>query len=67
MTYNKTMKNKTYKIEFFHGGEAVWKNIGTRTNIPTFQEAKDFMRAQVEMCGGCVDFRIVEETSTVTK
>ena len=55
------MKNQTtYTIQFWHGGEAVWKNVGTRTDIATLDEAKDFKKAQVEMCGGCVDFRIVE-------
>ena len=55
-----TMKKTTYTIQFWHGGEAVWKNVGTRTDIATLDEAKDFKKAQVEMCGGCVDFRIVE-------
>ena len=54
------MKNTTYTIQFWHGGEAVWKNVGTRTDIATLDEAKDFMNAQVEMCGGCVDFQIVK-------
>ena len=54
------MKNKTYTIQFWHGGEAVWKNVGTRTDIPTLEEARDFKAAQVQMCGGLVDFRIIE-------
>ena len=55
------MKNQTtYKIQFFHGGEAIWKDIPTRLDIATLEEAKDFKAAQVQMCGGMVDFRIME-------
>lgn len=57
------MKNKTYKIEFFHGAQGVWKTVGTRTDIATLDEAKAFKKAQVEMCGGVVDFRIMETTN----
>ena len=56
-----TMKNQTYKIQFFDGRTAEWKDIPTRLNIATLEEAKDFMNAQVEMCGGVVDFRIEKE------
>ena len=54
------MKNTTYTIQFWHGGEAVWKNIGTRTDIATLEEAKAFKKAQQEMCDYMVDFQIIE-------
>ena len=56
------MKNIQYKIQFFDGrrNQKVWKDIPTRLNIKTLEEAKGFMKAQVEQCGGCVDFRIME-------
>jgi len=57
------MKNQTYKIQFWHGKEAVWKDIPTRLNIATLDEAKDFMKAQQEMCDYMVDFCIVEEVA----
>ncbi len=50
------MKNN-YTIQFFHGLEGVWKDIKT---VTTLDEAKAFMQAQIEMCGGCVDFHIME-------
>ena len=50
----------TYTVQFWHGGEAVWKNIGTLTDIPTFEEAVDFMEAQSKMCDRMVDFRIIK-------
>ena len=60
-----TMKNTQFKIQFFDGrrDQKVWKDIPTRLNIATLEEAKAFKKAQVEMCGGCVDFRIVEEVA----
>ena len=54
------MKNTTYKIQFFGGPKAEWKELPTLQEIATLDEAKDFMKAQVEMSGGYVDFRIVE-------
>ena len=52
-----------YHIQFFHGLEGVWKDIKTLQNIATPEEAKAFMKSQVEMCDGMVDFRIVEEVA----
>ena len=52
------MKNN-YKVEFFHGGEGIWKSAGG----PTFTEreaARDYMTAQSQMCDGMVAFRIEE-------
>ena len=57
------MKNTTYKIQFFGGPKKVWKELPTLQKIATLEEAKDFMNAQVEMCHGMVDFRIVEEVA----
>ena len=57
------MKNQTYKIQFFDGRKATWKDIPTRLNIATLGEAKDFMKAQQEMCNHMVDFRILEEVA----
>ena len=53
------MKNTNYKVEFFHGGEGIWKSAGG----PTFtnrEVARDYMTTQSQMCGGCVAFQIVE-------
>ncbi len=53
------MKNTNYKVEFFHGGEAIWKSAGG----PTFTEretAREYMTAQSQMCDGMVAFRIEE-------
>ena len=58
-----TMNNTTYKIQFFGGPKKVWKDLPTRLNIATLEEAKDFMKAQQEMCDYMVDFRIVEEVA----
>ena len=57
------MKNTTYKIQFFGGPKKVWKTLPTLTQITTLEEAKAFEKAQVEMCGGAVPFRIVEEVA----
>ena len=57
------MKTQTYKIQFFGGPKKVWKDLPTRLNIATLQEAKDFMKAQQEMCNYMVDFRIIEEVA----
>ena len=59
------MKNTTYKIQFFDGrrDQLVWKDILTRLNIATLEEAKAFKKAQQEMCDYMVDFRIVEEVA----
>ena len=62
-TFEQTMKNQTYKIQFFDGRVATWKDIPTRLNIATLGEAKDFMKAQQEMCNHMVDFRILEEVA----
>ena len=60
-----TMKNTTYKIQWFDGrrDQKVWKDVPTRLNIATLDEAKDFMKAQQEMCDFIVDFRILEEVA----
>jgi hypothetical protein len=50
---------KNYTVQFFHGLEGVWKGTGTET-FAELDKAKAFMKAQSEMCGGCVDFRIEE-------
>ena len=50
---------KSYKIEFFHGGEGVWKGAGGHT-FTELDKARAYMKAQVEMCAGCVDFQIRE-------
>ena len=50
---------KSYKIEFFHGGQGVWKGTGTET-FADREAARAFMTAQSQMCGGCVAFRIME-------
>ena len=55
------MKNTQFKIQFFDGRKATWKDVPTRLNIPTLEEAKDFKKAQQEMCDFMVDFRIVAE------
>lgn len=59
----KTMKNTTYKIQFFGGPKKVWKDLPTLTKITTLEEAKAFKKAQQEMCDYMVDFRIVEEVA----
>ena len=60
-----TMKNTTYKIQFFDGrrDQLVWKDTLTRLNITTLEEAKAIKKAQQEMCDYMVDFRIVEEVA----
>ena len=50
------MKNY-YTVEFFHGGEAIWKPVGTNT-FTELEEAQAYKKAQIKMCGGAVDFRI---------
>jgi len=55
------MKNN-YTIEFFHGQQGIWKSAGG----PSFTEldkARAYMKAQSEMTGGCVDFRIESSRS----
>ena len=54
------MKNTTFQIEFFHGTEGVWKPVRCYKNLETLEDAKAFKQAQIELCGGCVDFHIVE-------
>ena len=61
--YYINMKNTTYKVQFFGGPDKVWKDVPTRLNIATLDEAKDFMKAQYEMCHYMLDFRIVEEVA----
>ena len=56
------MKNKTYKVEFFHGKEGIWKPAGG----PTFTDrevARLYMTGQSKMCDGMVAFRIEEEVA----
>ena len=60
------MKNKTnmtYKIQFFGGRKKVWKDLPTLQQIKTLEEAKDFKKAQQEMCNYIINFRIVEEVA----
>ena len=57
------MKNITYKIQFFGGPKAEWKELPTLQQIATLEEAKAFKKAQQEMCNYMVDFRIVEEVA----
>jgi len=56
-----TMKNKTYKIQFFGGPKKVWKDLPTLQQITTLQEAQDFMKAQQKMCDYMVQFRVLIE------
>ena len=53
------MKNTNYKVEFFHGGEAIWKSAGGRT-FTEREAAREYMTAQSQMCDGMVAFQIVE-------
>ena len=54
------MKNQTtFQVQFWHGGEAVWKPAGLQT-FTEREVARKFMTAQSQMCGGCVAFRIEE-------
>ena len=50
------MKNY-YTVEFFHGLHGEWKPVGTDT-FTELEEAQAYKKAQIEMCGGVVDFRI---------
>ena len=54
------MKNTIYKVQFFDGRTGDWKDVPTRPNMTTLVEAKNFMKAQYEMCHYTVDFRIKE-------
>jgi hypothetical protein len=55
------MKNQTtFKIQFFGGPKAEWKELPTLQEIATLEEAKAFKKAQQEMCDYMVNFRIVE-------
>ena len=49
----------TYKVQFFHGGQGIWKDAGGHT-FTEREAARDFMTAQSKMCDGMVDFRIME-------
>ena len=49
----------TYTVQFFHGGQGVWKGTGGHT-FTDREAARAFMTAQSQMCGGCVAFRIEE-------
>jgi len=53
------MKNTTYKIEYWNGKEAAWKPAGLHT-FTDLDKARKFMKAQAEMTGFTVDFRIEE-------
>lgn len=53
----------TYKIQFFGGRKKVWKDLPTLQQIKTLEEAKDFKKAQQEMCNYIINFRIVEEVA----
>ena len=50
---------KNYTIEFFHGLDGVWKRSTIKV-FATLEEAKASKKAHIGMCGGVVDFRIVE-------
>ena len=50
---------KNYTIQFFHGLDGVWKR-STIQVFATLEEAKASKQAHIEMCGGVVDFRIME-------
>lgn len=54
------MKNTTYKIQFFGGPKAEWKELPTLQEVTTLEEAKAFKKAQQEMCDYMINFRIVE-------
>ena len=54
------MKNQTtYTIQFWHGGEAVWKPAGLHA-FTNREDAKKHLDAQVRMTMGMVEFRIEE-------
>ena len=57
------MKYNTFKIQFFDGREATWKELPTLQQIATLEEAKAFKKAQQEMCDYMVQFRILEEVA----
>ena len=50
------MKNY-YTVEFFHGLQGEWKPVGIDT-FTELEKAQAYKKAQIEMCGGVVDFRI---------
>ena len=57
--FTKQLMTKTnyFTVEFFHGGQKVWKPVGSET-FTELEEAQAYKAAQIEMCGGVVDFRI---------
>jgi hypothetical protein len=59
MNNQTTMKNTNFQVQFWHGAEAVWKPAGLRI-FSDLDEAKKVMKAQAEMTGHMVDFRIEE-------
>ena len=48
-----------YTVQFFHGGQGIWKAAGGHT-FADREVARNFMTAQSQMCNGCVAFRIQE-------
>ena len=50
---------KNYTIQFFHGQQGVWKAAGGHT-FTELDKARAYMKAQSEMTGRMVDFRIEE-------
>ena len=50
------MKNY-YVVEFFHGGEGIWKSVGAET-FTEQEKAQAYKKAQFELCNGMVEFRI---------
>ena len=57
------MKNTQFKIQFFDGRKATWKELPTLQQIATLEEAKAYKKAQQEMCDYMVNLRIVEEVA----
>ena len=57
------MKNTKVQVQFFDGRTAEWKAVPTPLTIVTVDQARDYMKAQAEMCDHMVDFRIVEEVA----
>ena len=55
------MTNPTFKIQWFDDRKAVWKDIAVRKNIPTLRDAKDYKKAQQELCDYMFQFRILQE------
>ena len=57
-----TMKNTNYNLKFWHGQFAEWRPCVLRP-FDTLEKAQKALKAHIEMTGGSVDFRIVEEVA----